>query len=414
MKDVIDNSGRWKVVVAVAVILAAFLFIPSARLDWFNLCAAAATLYLASRIGRSWSIASSPGPGFRVWSGFGRSMVIIVMILASGEFLLRTASLHRSLIYESHGDLLFTPAPNQEYVEKISISKSHTDQYGLRSGVSPAGRMIILCLGDSITYGYGVDDQDTYPARLQLALDQNEPRKYAVLNGGVNAYPVWLMHEKFLYLWNRGIRPDLVIVGYSMNEGLLTQLGTADLLTKAQFERRVKWKNYVRQLALYNVVVENWARHYYDRVKDRMIPGTHSMSLERKDVERSYERQLELLTADLRERQVPVVFVLFCSFNGRTQNYDAQGPFQKLFADFAEKHDVPLFSSEAALSEGLSLPASLKRYFIDACHMNARGTDKFGRKLASFLETRKFIGQENGTTADDKGESAAVSAGLHS
>lgn len=399
MKDAIDKSDRWKVIVAVAVTLAALLLTPSARFDSFNLFAAAAALYLASRIGRAWSISSSSGLGWSVWSGVGRSAVIIVTILASGEFLLRTAGLHRSLTYESHGDLLFTPAPNQEYVEKISLSRSHIDQYGLRSGVSPAGRTIILCLGDSITYGYGVNDEDTYPTRLQLLLDQNEPGKYAVLNGGVNAYPIWLMHEKFLYLWDRGIRPDLVIVGYSMNEGLLTQLGTADSTTKARFKQRVKWRNYVRRLALYNVVVENWARHYYDRVKDRMIPGTHSMSLKRTDIDRSYQHQLDLFTSDLRGRHVPMVFVLFCSFDGRTHSYDAQGPFQKLFADFAEAHDVPLFSSEAALRGGLSASADLKRYFRDGCHMNATGTNKFGRKLAFFLETRKFLDQGNVRTA---------------
>jgi lysophospholipase L1-like esterase len=399
MKDAIHHSGHWKLIAAAAIILAALLLIPSARFDWFNLFAAAAALYLASRIGRAWNISSCSGLGRSVWSGLGRSVVIIAIILASGEFLLRTASLHRSLIYESHGDLLFTPAPNQEYVEKISLSRSHTDQYGLRSGVLPAGRKVILCLGDSITYGYGVTDENTYPTRLQFVLDQNEPGKYAVLNGGVDAYPIWLMHEKFLYLWNRGIRPDLVIVGYSMNEGLLTQLQTVDAATKAQFEQRVKWKNYVRQVALYNVVVENWARHYYDRVKDRMIPGTHSMSLKRTDIEATYERELDLFTADLRKRHVPVIFVLFCSFDGRTHNYDAEGPFQKIFAEFAEKQNVPLFSSESVLREGLAPSADLKGYFIDACHMNASGTDKFGRKLALFLESRKFVDQANVTTA---------------
>ncbi len=399
MKEAAHNSERWKIIAAVAIILMALVLIPSARFDWFNLFAAAATLYLASRIGRAWSISGSSGLGGSLWSVVGRSVVIIVMILTSCEFLLRTASLHRALVYESHGDLLFTPAPDQEYIEKISLSRSHTDQYGLRSGVSPAGRRVILCLGDSITYGYGVDDNDTYPMGLQLALDQQQPGKYAVLNGGVNAYPIWLMHQKFFYLWNRGIRPSLVIIGYSMNEPWLGRLRTADATTKAQFKRRVKLKNYVRRLALYNLVVENWARDYYDRIKGRLVPGTHSLSLKPGDGDDGYERELDAFITDLRDRHVTVALVLFCSFDGHTRTYDAEGPFQKRFAAFAEKHDIPLFRSADALREGLPPSSDLSGYFIDNCHMNPRGTDKFGRELALFLETRNLLEQRNVTTA---------------
>jgi lysophospholipase L1-like esterase len=399
MKDAAHNAGRWKIAAAVAVILAALLLIPSIRFDRLNVFAAAATLYLTFRLGRAWSVPNPSGSAPSLWLIAGRSMVIIVMMLASGEFLLRTASLHRSLVYESPGDLLFTPIPNQEYMEKISLTPSHIDQYGLRAGVSPAGRKIILCLGDSITYGYGVNDENTYPMRLQVALDKKDPGKFAVLNGGVDAYPIWFMHQKFLYLWNRGIRPDLVIVGYSMNEGWLGQLATADSATKAQFKERVRWKNYVRKLALYNVVVENWARSYYDRVKGLMVPGTHSMTLKPQDIAASYEGELNGFAADLRSRHIPVIFVLFCSFDGHSHKYDADGPLQKLFAEFAEKRNIPLFSNESAFLDGLPATADLKPYFVDACHMNARGTDKFGRKLAFFIESRKLIDRANVTAA---------------
>jgi len=63
------------------------------------------------------------------------------------------------------------------------------------------------------------------------------------------------MHEKFLYLWNQGIRPELVIVGYSHNEGLLPEevlRGGEDL--KGSFERRVKLKNFLRSYALNNLL----------------------------------------------------------------------------------------------------------------------------------------------------------------
>src|SRR5215467_7622987 len=212
-------------------------------------------------------------------------------------------SYHRSLVYERHGDLLFTPVPDQEYTEKVSLTHSFINAWGLRGApVSTAGKQVILALGDSITYGYGVDDEHTYPASLQAVLDQKSPGQYAVLNGGVDAYPVSFERQKFLYLWNRGIHPNVVIVGYSFNEGGLGHLVYSDQKTKDQFAQRVRMKNSIRSIALYNLVVENWARHDYDKMKKYMVPGTNFTNMSEDDVNVLYARQLSEFVNDLRAR----------------------------------------------------------------------------------------------------------------
>src|SRR5262249_22814795 len=152
-------------------------------------------------------------------------------------------------LYERQGDLLYTPIPNQDYLEKISLTESRINEYGLRgSAVDPAGKEIILCVGDSVTYGYGVDDKNTYPAQLQDALDQKFPGRFLVLNGGVDGYPTPFMREKFLYLWNHGIHPALVVVGYSFNEGGMGRFAYVDEKTKSQFAARVRMKNRLRSI----------------------------------------------------------------------------------------------------------------------------------------------------------------------
>src|SRR4029077_3379621 len=147
--------------------------------------------------------------------------LLLPVLLLAAEFGLRCVSYNRSLLYERQGDLLYTPIPNQEYVEKISLTPSRINNVGLRGdSFDPhSGKAVILCLGDSVTYGYGVDDGHTYPAELQRALDQDFPGHFTVLNGGVDGYPIPFIRQKFLYLWDRGIHPDVVIVGYSFNEG---------------------------------------------------------------------------------------------------------------------------------------------------------------------------------------------------
>ena len=109
--------------------------------------------------------------GAFLFSPWFRSMMVLPILLVACEFGFRCASYDRVLLYERQGDLLFTPIPNQEYVEKISLTHSTINDLGLRGGpVDLAGKHIILCVGDSVTYGYGVDDQHTYPAELQRAL----------------------------------------------------------------------------------------------------------------------------------------------------------------------------------------------------------------------------------------------------
>jgi len=372
------------------------------QLDWLNVIPLAATLYvgycliaLEKTCGhisffrrRLAQDASVPKPvGSFLVSHWLRSCLLLVVAAVALEFGLRCLSYHRSLQYERQGDLLFTPVPDQSYIEKISLSRSSINGYGLRGGPvdSKPGKEKILCLGDSITYGYGVDDANTYPARLQAALDHKYPGRYEVLNGGVEAYPIAFENEKFLYLWNRGLRPDVVIVGYSMNEGFLGHLVDSSEEIKSQFARRVWLKNYLRSFALYNLVAENLARHYYDKMKNKLVPGTNFTMLSKEEVDKRYDGYLQRLVGDLRSRGVKPVFLLFCSFNNQTGSYNTEGPFESRFADFALKNGIPLLRSDEMLRAGEAQNIDLAKYFIDLVHMNEHGTQKLAAQLSELV-----------------------------
>jgi lysophospholipase L1-like esterase len=303
-----------------------------------------------------------------------------------GEFGLRCVSYNRSLQYERQGDLLYTPIPKQEYVEKISLTHSQINDLGLRGGpVDTKGKQIVLCLGDSVTYGYGVNDQHTYPAELQHALDRAYPGRFAVLNGGVDGYPIPFMRQKFLYLWSRGVHPDVVIVGYSFNEGGLAHLVNADADTKDKFAAAVRFKNQVRSFGMYNLIVENWARASYNRMKKYMVPGTNFRTLSKEDVETRYRKSLQEFSDDLAAHQVKTVFLLFTGFDGRSGVYDNKGPFQVQFADFAEQHGIPLLRSSQLLMGQSSSTFEIQKYFLDQCHMKEAGTKTVGQAVARFL-----------------------------
>ncbi|MBA3913629.1 MAG: hypothetical protein H0X25_07185 [Acidobacteriales bacterium] len=399
---VTPSRGRfYLLIVALLAIVFSRAYIPNIHYDWLNLIPLAATLYVIYAVVDLGRVCGNIGYVRRALSNdastrkpagsflltpYVRSMVVMLLLLVVAEFGLRCMSYHRALLYERQGDLLFTPVPNQEYVEKISLTPSSINDLGLRGPAIPTeGKSTILCLGDSVTYGYGVNDDHSYPAELQKDLQAAYPGKYAVLNGGVDAYPIPFERQKFLYLWNRGVHPDFVVVGYSFNEGGLGHLVAADEKVKNQFAGAVRFKNKVRTIALYNLIVENWARHSYDKMKQKMVPGTNFKEMKPEDVAIRYNADLQQFYDDLLAHNVKPIFVLFTGFNGKTNRYDVGGPFQAKFLQFAESHHIPLVRTDEVLGAGQANPFDVQRFFIDRVHMSEAGTAKTAQALAQMV-----------------------------
>lgn len=85
------------------------------------------------------------------------------------------------------------------------------------SAPSARAEQVVLALGDSLTAGYGLSKSDSFPAKLQAALDA-VGRDVRVVNGGVSGDTSkgglsrvdWLFADK----------PDVLIVELGANDGL--------------------------------------------------------------------------------------------------------------------------------------------------------------------------------------------------
>jgi lysophospholipase L1-like esterase len=75
----------------------------------------------------------------------------------------------------------------------------------------PAGRPRVVCLGDSCTFGLGVDDGETYPAQLQLSTG------FGVLNAGVPGYSAF-QGRRLLEEQIGGWRPEAVVIQFGWND----------------------------------------------------------------------------------------------------------------------------------------------------------------------------------------------------
>jgi lysophospholipase L1-like esterase len=79
----------------------------------------------------------------------------------------------------------------------------------------------LLVLGDSMTFGYGVRDDETYPAVLQALLNEGKaPGTFEVINVSRAGVGPW---EYLLYLetFGRWYRPDVVLIGLYLGNDLI-------------------------------------------------------------------------------------------------------------------------------------------------------------------------------------------------
>jgi len=84
---------------------------------------------------------------------------------------------------------------------------------------TPAG-FRILALGDSFTFGFGVEEEATYPARLERAL---AGRHVEVINTGLAGLGPD-NEARLLAVDGPGLRPDLVLVGFFLGNDLFEAL----------------------------------------------------------------------------------------------------------------------------------------------------------------------------------------------
>ncbi|HUM00895.1 MAG TPA: GDSL-type esterase/lipase family protein [Thermoanaerobaculia bacterium] len=74
------------------------------------------------------------------------------------------------------------------------------------------GTRRVLCLGDSFTWGLGVEAEETWPKVLERTLPELE-----TLNAGVNG---WTTSQELLWLRREGLkyRPDAVVLAFCLND----------------------------------------------------------------------------------------------------------------------------------------------------------------------------------------------------
>lgn len=279
-----------------------------------------------------------------------------------------------------------------------------TNSQGLRHGEIKAKRhneFRILSLGESTTFGAGVENDQTYAARLQVHLNQRDPlKRFNVINAGVSGYTSF---QSLVYLKRHGIAlmPDMVLFYHELNDYLPTtvtnvrQTVIGESLTDKQRYQAKHWRWHRKLLGLcatYRGIHFLAARvriSLFKRAAVRRDAGTAGKITgtgqawtdgpSRVSPAERLEILQELLELSKTERFQLVV--IHPSYSG-TIRHDCE------LTQFCDRQDVPMYESYDDLHPAGRPSGGL---FWDAAHPKAEGHDLLASALAKFLTTRGLV-----------------------
>jgi lysophospholipase L1-like esterase len=238
----------------------------------------------------------------------------------------------------------------------------------------PAGRKRLVCFGDSITFGFAIGDEETYPYRLGERLAE---RGVEVVNAGVTGYT---SHQVLGLL--RRLAPRLqadvatFLIGWNDHNKRVA--------TDREFERRLRASTAVdrtlARLYLYKAMRALYLRTALKELPDSAV--TQRVPLE------DYR---ENLTAIVRECRAAGITPAFVALPMRKRPGDP--PFAtdhtRALAELAGRLAVPLLEV-GALSRNAPLESNAAS-FIDLIHLSPEGAALMAAELARQLEALGLV-----------------------
>jgi lysophospholipase L1-like esterase len=310
------------------------------------------------------------------------AVVPLLVLVIGGEGALRLAGwpkydptkvTHANVYWVDPGSRHLEPIAHKETGGTFRVS---TDANGLRAPLhpeeKPAGITRVMTLGCSTTYGWGVDDEQTMPARLEAHLVE-QGHAVEVINGGQPG------HTSFqgLWLWDKVLHryhPDVVVFGYIVQDArsvAYTDRSQAILQGNADFLKT----SLLYHSKLYLALLELW--------RSRQLVSKEQGEAQRVPPDEYVENIREF------KKRVEAVGAKFVLFGFPLERAGYTSAHRAILHSAAEVLDVPLYDPQPEMEQA---SAAQTLYFPqDRGHANADGLDWIARGMAEFLVQQKLV-----------------------
>jgi lysophospholipase L1-like esterase len=338
----------------------------------------------------------------RVMKWAGRAWLVVVStlsVLALAEVALRLAGAgksdsrlwHTSFLHRPDPDLIFSLRPGAEARWETSefVEIVHISPQGLRNPelLETGSRPRILILGDSMTFGHGVSDEDPYPRRLQ-ELFESRGETIEVINAGTKGFGSDQSHKLFAARL-RALDPELVIFAHYWNdlhENVFQPLYLVegDELVERDATRHVLYRlgrlhetlpEAVLELRLTRVLFSALLARG-SRPLDASVYGENPIAWSR--------RKFLLLMADLRrmsgEDGFDLLVLAVPDRDGGPKRYDWMRRLEDMEVAFFDAHADPVWKRQSS-----------RLFFENDDHLTPAGHRRLAKQLHRFLEREQLV-----------------------
>lgn len=314
---------------------------------------------------------------------FGRRLVFallpLVLLFVGTEAWLRGSGwpklppgavfIHNTVYWVEPPNLTLEAVKHNEAGRSFRVS---TDQNGLRAPLhaeaKPDGVFRLMTLGCSTTFGWGVDDAEAYPARMEAILTEGG-HKVEVINGGQPGYTSF----QGLRLWDTVLhryQPDVVIFGYLVQDS--RQVAYSD-----RSQQLLQQDNeFLKSSILHQLKSYLWIKAKIDgvRTEQKEVGAPDTFRIPQSEyVEniRAFKRRIDDVGATM------VLFGYPLERSGYTEGHRA------ILHAAAAELDVPVYDPQPEIERRT---AGEPLYFPeDRGHANAAGNDVIAQGVAQFL-----------------------------
>lgn len=277
---------------------------------------------------------------------------------------------------------------SQDYLDAWERITYRINSLGCRgaevSALKSADTFRILLLGDSVAFGWGIEEQDTIACRLQQRLNQSAGgRRYEVWNCGVPGFATW---QELSYLAEKGpaFRPDLVVLPFLFNDvDGNNEAAQMQLFGMGTIERSITLLTH--KSALLCFLRDQALQLRLKKLKPCQGPNCWDAT----------ERVLDGLAAENKKLGSRLVLVAMPmrrqlepdaepGYYDRALGDDPQANYQDIIARLCRERNIAYLDLLPAFQQAMA--ADPRTLFLDADHPNAQGCRVAAEAIYRFLQ----------------------------
>jgi lysophospholipase L1-like esterase len=313
----------------------------------------------------------------------------LTIALFVAEIIFRIAGYGNAVRYKYVSELGWVHRPNQ-HATTVGQKAVRINSLGLRGpdvvAAKAPGIFRVLLLGDSFTFGYGVDDDSTYGVQLERLFRARgaECDQIQVLNGGVNGYNT-SQEISFLRRVGLTLEPDLVVLGFTPN----------DIMTQTEAKAMLQWpllKEWLARSALYQFVAPRLKAILFRRAgrayEDTLALFVHDDSLlnSRAEILRTELAEVRQLGTRYNFQSVVVVF----PFAGQAYALQPGDWPPRVIREATSQNQLPLLDLLPAFHDAVHHGEAA---FLDepTQHPNGYGHQIAAANLYAFLRDHRLV-----------------------